>query len=199
MQTSPIINNLLDSLGEEPLAGEEVNATTLLKQAEVAVSWLLQDYLFSWLEIAGGTIGCSYPQALAYRVRLRVISDMRLDLERLTKSGSVSEKVFFLGGVETHLRSLAGNMNLAPSSRSLQWGVDARDIAAAVGYGFREAAFLDDGIPGQVASCAMLTAFLVSQIVTDDGVAEEIAGRMFTVKPYELVDLLQGLPVAPEA
>lgn len=198
MQTSPIINNLLDSLGEEPLAGEEANATTLLKQAEVAVDWLLRDYLYSWLELARGLVGCSYPQALAYRVRLNVIADMRLDLDTVAK-GSSTEKVFFLAGLETHLRSLLSGMPGSPSSRSLQWGVDARDIGAAIGYGFREAAFLDDGIPGQVSACAMLTAFLVSQIVTDDGVAEEIAERMFVTKPMLLIEKLQELPAAPEA
>ena len=197
MQTSPIVNNLLDSLGEEPLAGEEVNVTTLLKQAEVSVDWLLRDYLYSWLELARWLVGCSYPQALAYRVRLNVIADMRLDLDTVAK-GSVSEKVFFLGGIETHLRSLLSSMPAAPSSRSLQWGVDARDVAAAIGYGFKESAFLDDGIPGQVASCSMLCAFLVSQIVTDDA-AEEIAGRMFLAKPMALIEKLQALPPAPEA
>jgi len=197
--TSPIINNLLDSLDEAPLSGPDANPTALLWQSGVAVQWLLQDYLFSWLELCQGAIKCEYPQAVAYRIRLQAIANMRLDIGEIANNGSAWDKVRFLGSLETFLRSLAKGMATSPTSLALQWGINARDIPMAVSHAFKETDFLDDGLPKMIGDCSMLLAFLLAQIVEDEGVLEEIDERMFSSKPRALIELLQSIPAPPEA
>lgn len=196
--TSPIINNLLDSLDEAPLSGPDASPTALLWQSGVAVQWLLQDYLFSWLELCQGAIKCEYPQAQAYRVRLQAIANMRLDLDDVSRD-SVWRKTMFLASLETFLRSLAKSMPTSPTSLAMQWGINARDVPMAVSHAFKETDFLDDGLPKMIGDCCMLLAFLLAQIVEDEGALEEIDERMFSAKPRALIELLQSIPVTPEA
>lgn len=189
-----LLTHLLDSLDEDTTT-PTVNDTTLHHQATAATRWLVQDYLFSWLELAEGAIKAEYPRALTHRIRLQVLSNLRHDFE----GKGIGECIFLLASIETHLRSILADLRLAPDDRALQWGIWGRDIPISVAFGFQDAGFLDDTLPKQIATCTMQLAFLMSQLVEDDGVAEEISARMFDKKPRELVKLLQRIPQAPEA
>lgn len=191
---SAIVTHLLDSLDEDAVAAP-VNDTTLHRQAVAAVDWLLHDYLFSWLELLEGAVKCEYPRAMAQRVRLQVLSNLRHDLQ----GKDLTACVFELASIETFLRSILKDLRVAPDERAMQWGVWGRDVPISIAYGFQDAKFLDDTVPKQISACAMQCAFLVSQLVTDDGVAEEISHRMFDAKPRALLALLQSIPAAPEA
>jgi hypothetical protein len=196
MHTSPLINNLLDYLGEEPIVGSDPNMTTLLRHGQAAQEWLLTQYLGSWLELVGGLVGCGYPLALAHRPMMHALSRLG---EKLNPALSVTDQVFFLGSVHDHLQSILRRMNGFPDERSMQWGIWARDVPMAIVYGFSETSFLNPLICEGIVPCCMYAALLVSQVVTDDGVAEEIEDKMFEAKPRALAELLRELPAAPEA
>lgn len=190
-----LIAHLLDSLEEDPSDVAPVNNTTLHRQATVATRWLMEQYLFSWLELLEGAIKCEYPHALANRVRLQVLANLRRDLQ----PEDTGKCVFVLAGIETHLRAMLRDLHVAPDERSMQWGIWARDVPVSIAYGFQDSGFLDDTVPKQIAVCSMLCAFLMSLLVEDDGVEQEIASRMFDEKPRVLLDLLRAIPDAPEA
>ncbi len=193
---SPIINGLLDYLGEEPMRDSDPNRTTLLRQAQVAEAWLLSNYLAAWLELIGGLVDCDYPLARAYRVQLRALSRLAGHIDI---NGPTSSQIVALNSVESMLQSTLRSMGVCPSERDMQWGIWARDVPMSIAYGFSETTFLNSFICEGIAPCCMYAAFLVSQIVTDDGVAEEISGKMFEAKPRALIEIMRSIPDAPEA
>jgi len=193
---SPITSGLLEFLGEPPASGSAPNATTLIRQAEVAQDWLFQVYLGAWLDLIGGLVEAGYPLAGAFRPSLRALSRLS---ERLTPDLALTEQVMLLQSVQHHLRSTLKLMGLYPEERGLQWGIWARDVPMAIAYGFDDTEFLDALICKDIAPCVMYAALLVSEIVTDEGVAEEIECKMFEAMPRSLVELLRSVPAAPEA
>lgn len=193
---SPIINSLLDFLGENPVLGSDPNMTTLLRQGQIAQGWLVSNYLAAWLELIGGTIDCDYPLANAHRVQLRALSRMA---EQISADSSDSQQIFGLHGIESMLKSTLRNMGGYPDERDLQWGIWARDVPMSIAYAFSETTFLNPLICEGIAPCCMYAAFLVSQVVTDDGVADEIAEKMFEQKPRALIEIMRSVPDSPEA
>ncbi len=167
--------------------------TTLLRQGQVAQEWLLTNYLTAWLELVGGTVDCDYPLAKAYRVQLRALARMA---EHLSASDPGSQQIVELHHIEAMLQSTLRSMGGYPAERDMQWGIWARDVPLSVAYGFGETEFLDPTICHGIAPCCMYAAFLVSQVVTDAGVAEEIAQKMFEEKPRALVEIMRSLPVS---
>ncbi len=194
--TSPIIDHLLDYLEEPLVVGSGANMTTVLRQALAAQEWLLTQYLGSWLELVGGVVDCEYPHAMRFRAQLRAIGRLA---ERVSAATPNQEQVVLLESIQSCLKTTLRSMNIVPRDRDLQWGIWARDIPMAIATAFGETGFLDPLICEGIAPCCMYAALLVSQVVTDDGVAEEIADKMFEEKPRALVELMRGLPVAPEA
>src|SRR5882672_6165728 len=190
MEASPLTNNLLELLGEPPHPGSPVNPTTLLAQARAAEQWLLTSYLGPWLTLIGGLVDCEYPLGGAFRVPLRAIGRLQEQLDPLSP---VDEQVLLLVSIQSYLKSTLKMMGGSIEHRDMQWGLWARDVPMAIAYGFDETEFLDTLICCDIAQCCMYAAFLVSQVVTDDGVAEEIEGEMFGEKPRRLIELLTGL------
>ena len=178
------------------MAGLAPNPTTLIRQAEVAQDWLFQVYLGSWLQLVGGLVEAGYPLAKSFRGPLRAIGRLT---DRLVPDLDLAEQVVLLQSVQHHLRSTLRLMGLYPEERGLQWGIWARDVPMAIAYGFDETEFLDALICKDVAPCVMYAALLVSEVVTDDGVAEEIVESMFGEMPRSLVELIRGVRAAPEA
>lgn len=174
---------------------DPANHTTLLRQATLAQEWLIKSYLTSWLELLGGTLGCDYPLASKNAINLRAVSNLR---EMLDPAAGAGQLGFVLNSIERNLRHLATLVQV-PEDRGLQWGVWARDVPMSIAYACAEQKFLDGSVCRDVASCCMYAALVVSQIVTDAGVAEEIAARMFEEMPRELLAILSATPVAPEA
>jgi hypothetical protein len=193
---SPLTNGLLEFLGEPPVLDAHANPTTLIQQAQVAEAWLFKVYLGSWLELIGGLVGAGYPLATAFQPSLRAISRLA---ERLVPGLPVTNQVVLLQSVQTYLRSTLKLMHLYPEERGLQWGIWARDVPMAIAWGFDETDYLDALICKDIAPCVMYAALLVSEVVTDDGVAEEISEKMFGELPRSLVELLRAVPAAPEA
>lgn len=192
---STIINNILDCLGETPTMAE-VNMTTLLRQGHTAQQWLLTHYLPSWLELIGGLVGCDYPVARTHRVQLRTLGNQA---EHINARASEYEQIAALYGIESLLRSNLRHMHVSPSERDLQWGIWARDVPMSIAHAFTESEFMNPIICEGIAPVCMLSAFLVSHVVTDDGVAEEISSRMFEEKPRALIELMRSIPSSPEA
>lgn len=178
------------------MAGPAINPATLMCQAQVAQDWLFQVYLGAWLDLIGGLVDAGYPLAGAFRPSLRAIGRLT---EQLTPDLPVAEQVMLLASVQHHLRSTLRLMGLYPEERGLQWGIWARDVPMAIAYGFDETDFLDALICKDVAPCVMYAALLVSEVVTDTGVAEEIEATMFGELPRSLIELLRSVPAAPEA
>ncbi len=198
MQThSPLEYHLLEYLGEDPfVVQDQKNLTTLLRQGQVAQAWAVQEYLGAWLELVGGMVEASYPLALRHRVRFRAISRLG---EQLDPARPPAEQVSFLMSVQTYLQSLLRTISICPAARDMQWGIWGRDVPMAVAYGFSDTTILEPLVCESVSQCCMYAALLVSQCVTDDGVAEEIVTKMFEEKPRALLELLQAVPDAPEA
>lgn len=178
------------------MVGSEANMTTLLRQAQVAQEWLIKNYLGCWLELIGGTIECDYPLARAHRVQLRSLANLVDHVDPLSPQ---TDQFMRLHSVSTMLQSTLRSMGGAPRERDLQWGIWARDVPTAIAYALEESEFMDPLICEHIAPCCMFAAFLVSRVVTDDGVADEISGKMFEEKPRLLMQLLRELPTAPEA
>lgn len=193
---SPIIDNILDYLGEPPAGGSGANMTTLLRQGQAAQEWLLTHYLPSWLELIGGLVDCDYPLARAHRVQLRALGNQA---DCIAACASEAEQVVLLYGVESLLRSNLRHMHVSPRERDLQWGLWARDVPMSIAHAFTESEFMNPLICEGIAPVCMLSAFLVSQVVTDDGVAETISHKMFEEKPRALIDIVRGIPSSPEA
>lgn len=193
---SPIINGLLDYLGEEPALGSDPNMTTLLRQGQAAQEWLLSNYLAAWLELIGGIVDCDYPLAKARRVQLRALSRLS---EYLDANQPESQLIVELHNTEAMLQSTLRNMGGFPAERDMQWGIWARDVPMSIAYAFNDTTFLNPVICEGIAPCCMYAAFLVSQVVTDDGVAEEIADKMFEEKPRALIEIMRSIPDSPEA
>lgn len=193
---SPLINSLLDYLDEPPVLGSEPNMTTLLRQGQAAQEWLLTHYLPAWLEIIGGLVDCDYPLGRAHRVQLRALARLA---ERLDANSLDSEQIMMLNSVESLIKGTLRIMNKTPSERDMQWGLWARDVPMSIAYAFSETTFLNPLICEGIAPCCMFAAFLVSMVVTDSGVAEEIEERMFGEKPRVLVELMRTIPDSPEA
>jgi len=196
METSPLTNNLLDFLGEEPVFGTDPNPAKLLQQGQVAQAWLLETYLAAWLELIGGLVDCEYPIALAFRPSLRAIARLA---ELIDPGLSLPEQIEQLTSMQTYLKSTLKMMNTVPREREFQWGIWARDVPMSIAYGFEEVEFLDPLVCRDIAPVCMYAAFLVSLVVTDSGVAEEISSKMFGELPRQLVELLRSLPAVPEA
>jgi len=194
--SSPVINHLLDFLGESPLQAPDPNPTTLLRHGQVAQEWMLKCYLHSWLELIESLVQCDYPEARAHRLMFRAVAGLREDID---PAFDPQRQSVFLHSVTTHLQSTARAVGGYPDERSLQWGIWARDIPLSVVYGFEETSFMDSSTCQDIAPPCMYAAFLVSQVVTDEGAAEEIEETMFEVLPRALVTLLRSLPDAPEA
>ncbi len=192
---TPLADHLLDYLDEDPAPVVAYNLTTLMRQGQVAQEWLLTEYLGTWLDLLGGLVTCGYPLAVKYAGALRAIGALKGQLDA---SKDVAEQVFFLKGCEDSIRGVARFCGVA-SERSMQFGVWARDIPIALAYGFSETDILSPLICEGIAPVCMYAAFLVSQVVTDEGVAEEVSDRMFETLPRELLTLLSSLPAAPEA
>ncbi len=192
---SPLINGLLDYLGEEPMLGSP-NMTTLLRQGQVAQEWLVTNYLASWLELIGGLVDCEYPLAKRFRVQYRALARLT---QYLDPRDAESNQIVELRSVEANLQSTLRVMAGHPSERGMQWGIWARDVPMSIAHAFSDTAFLNPLICEGIAPCCMYAAFLVSQVVTDDGVAEEIAEKMFEEKPRALIEIMRSLPTAPEA
>lgn len=190
------MNHLLDYLDEPLTTGSDPNPTTLLRQGQVAQEWLLQTYLDTWLVLIGGLVECGYPLAQGFRPALRAIARMT---EQLDCDLPAAQQLFRLHNIETHLRSTIKRMCADVAHRDLQWGIWSRDVPSAIAYGFDEVDFLDPLVCRAIAQCTMYAAFLVSQVVTDEGVAEEIEAEMFGVMPRRLIELLSATPSAPEA
>lgn len=193
---SPLINELLEFLGESPTKGSDPNMTTLLRQGQAAQQWLLTHYLPSWLELIGSLVDCEYPQARAHRVQLRALSRMS---EHLDAKNADANQIMMLHSIETLLQSTLRTMNRAPAERDLQWGLWGRDVPLSIVHGFRETDFMNPMLCEGIAPCCMYAAFLVSQVVTDHGVADEIASKMFEQKPRQLIEIMREIPAAPEA
>lgn len=198
MQTqSPLEYHLLEYLGEDPFTAQDPkNLTTLLRHGQIAQEWLIREYLGAWLELIGGLVDASYPLALRNRVRFRALARLA---EQLDPALPPAEQVSFLHSTQTHLQSTLRSMSICPSERDMQWGLWSRDIPVAIAFGFTETEILSPLVCEGVGQVCMYAALLVSQVVTDDGVAEEIVGRMFESKPRALLELLRGVPDAPEA
>ncbi len=194
--TSPLTNSLLEFLGEPPVLGPDTNPTTLMRQAEEAQRWLYKIYLGSWLELVGSVVEAGYPLARSHQSSLRAISRLEEQLDPLSHA---SHQVVFLHSVQTYLRSALKHMDIYPEERGLQWGIWARDVPMAIAHGFDETDFLDALICKDIAPCVMYAALLVSEVVTDEGTAEEIAETMFEELPRLLIELLRAVPAAPEA
>lgn len=192
---SALTNNLLDFLGEPPVDAE-TNLTTVLRHGVVAQEWLLKTYLKDWLVLLGATVDAEYDLAKAHRVTIRALARFS---ERIDPALTPLEQIQFLNSIETHLKSLLRHISGYPQERDLQWGIWSRDVPMHIAYGFSEAQILDPVICECIAPVCMLLAFLVSQIVSDSGVAEEIEETMFGKLPRQLLELIRQLPEAPEA
>lgn len=193
--SSPIENNLLDYLGEEPVMGREPNLTTVLRQGQIAQEWLLTAYLGAWLQLIGGLVKCDYPLAMGRAEAFLAVA--RLE-QQIDPGLSAIDQVFFLENTQTYIKLLAKNTGV-PSTRSMQWGIWARDVAVAITAGFVESDILNPVICEALTPCCQYAAFVVSQVVTDDGVAEEISAKMFEALPRVLLNIIQRTPAAPEA
>lgn len=194
---SPLEYHLLEYLGEDPFAVQNPkNPTTLLRHGQIAQEWLIKAYLGAWLELIGGLVDASYPLALRYRAQFRALARLG---ERLDPSLPPAEQVSFLMGAQHHLQSTLRSMAECPSERDMQWGLWGRDIPVAIAFGFTDTEILSPLVCESIGQCCMYAALLVSQVVTDDGVAEEIVGQMFEAKPRALLELLKTIPDAPEA
>lgn len=193
--SSPLANHLLDYLGEGPIIGRYANCTTVLRQGQLAQDWLLTTYLGAWLELLRGLVECRYPLAEARPVAFLAVSRLQ---QQLDPGLSATDQIFFLENTQTHIKLLAKNTGVA-SERSMQWGVWGRDIPIAIATGFIESDILNPVICEGIAPCCMYAAFVASQVVTDDGVAEEIGAKMFEEMPRALLDIIQRTPAAPEA
>jgi hypothetical protein len=194
MDSSPLTNHLLEFLGEPPMPGSVANPTTLLRQGQAAQEWLLSHYLTSWLELIGGLVEAGYPKATAFRSQLRANARLAEYID-----ADNSNQVFCLESIRASLQSTLRMMGGYPSERDMQWGVWARDVPMSIAYAFDESEFMDAVVCESIAPCCMYAAFLVSHVVEDAGVAEEIASAMFEQKPRALVEILRSLPTAPEA
>lgn len=186
--------HLNDYLGID-VSIDPASATTLMQQAMQAQEWLRATYLPEWLELLGGLVVCDYPLARSNAAALRGVCDMRSTIEQAT---DIAQLEFALANIERNVRTIATSTKL-PRDRAMQWGIWARDVPMAIAHGLAEQPFLDAGVCKAIAGCCMYCAYVTSQIVTDDGVAEEIAMRMFEVMPRELLALLSSAPPAPEA
>jgi hypothetical protein len=195
MAISPVTNHLLEYLHEDPVPGPLANPATMLQQGERAQAWLLGSYLPAWLEIIGGLPDAGYPRAF---VRGRRLQRIAREAEAFRDERTKTELVFFLESLQHLLRGACADVN-KPDERSMQWGVWAREVPMAIVYGFAETGILDPVVCEALAPCSSYAAFLVSMIVEDEGVAEEIEERMFEVLPRELLDLVAQTPAAPEA
>lgn len=174
---------------------DHVNPTTLLRQATVAQEWLLTKYLSTWLEVVGSLVECDYPLAKSNAINLRAVAGLREHLDPAADHATLS---FLLASVDRNLRHLALYTKL-PQDRAMQWGIWARDVPMSIAHALTEQPFLDGAICKEIASCCMYAAFVVSQIVTDSGVADELEMRLFEEMPMELLGLLSAVPAAPEA
>lgn len=192
---SPIENGLLDYLGEGLAMGPRLNPTTLLRHGQIAQEWLLSSYLGAWLELIGGLVDCDYPLARAHAVQFRALARLGKEID---PGLCGNDQVFFLGSLESLLKFSCKSAG-TPHTRAMQWGVDARDVAMAVVDGFIDSKILNPVICEAAVPCAMYAAFLVSQVVTDAGVAEEIAVKMFEELPRGILDTIRRVPESPEA
>ena len=195
MESASLSNHLLEYLGEEPVVPQNSNPTTLLRHGQIAQEWLLKSYLGAWIELIGGLVDCDYQVA---RANARVFKAVALQAKRIDPGLTNTEQIFFLGGLQAALQHAARSCGVA-TERSMQWGVWARDVPMAIAHGFSDTDFLNPVICEGIAPCSMYAAFLVSQTVTDTGVSEEIASKMFEELPRVLLDVLQRVPAAPEA
>jgi len=195
---SAITESLLEYLGEEERAPLPIaNPATVLLQGERAQAWLLEKYLHAWLGIIGGLPTAGYPRAKSLGVAMR-LNSLGSEAAELHRPRSRLDTLFMLEGLLVVLRSVCASVN-RPDERSMQWGIWARDVPMSVAYGFTESEILDPVICEGVATCCMYSAYLVSMVVADEGVAEEVADRMFERLPRELLGLLRDTPAAPEA
>jgi hypothetical protein len=192
---TPLADHLLDYLGEGPSSPVAHNLTTVMRQGQAAQEWLLVEYLGAWLDLISGLVTAEYPLAVKYAGAIRAIGRLK---HQLSAELDVSEQVFFLKGLEDSIKGVARFTGVA-TERSMQWGIWGKDIPASIGYGFSETDVLSPLICEGIAPVCMYAAFLVSQVVTDEGVAEEVADKMFETMPRQLLELLRGIPSAPEA
>lgn len=193
--TTALTEHLLEylSIDEPPHAVN--NDTTLLHQAAASQEWLLTKYLATWLELLGELVQCDYPLARSNAINLRAVSRLR---EYLEPTAGAERLSFILETIDRNLRQLALYTKV-PQDRAMQWGIWARDVPMSIAYAFAERPFLDSSLCKEIASCCMYGAFVVSQIVTDSGAADEIEDRMFEEMPRDLLGLMQSTPPAPEA
>jgi len=195
--SSPLEYHLLDYLGEDPFVVKDPkNLTTLLRHGQIAQEWLVKEYLGAWLELVGGVVEASYPLALRHRVLLRSLARYA---EHLDPSLPTVEQVSFLTSLQLGIQGALRLMSVCPSERDMQWGLWGRDVPMAIAYGCTDSEVVSPIVCEAVSQCCMYAALLVSQCVTDDGVAEEIVSRMFEAKPRTLLELLRATPDAPEA
>lgn len=192
-----LTNHLLDYLHEddEQRRLSPCSQATLLQHGMVAQEWLLKSYLDGWLKLLGGTVFCEYPLARRHAASIRGIERMR---DALDPTLSTADQVFLLRGLEDALKGVAAFTG-APSQRSLQWGVWGREVPAALALAFEQSDDLSPVVCEAIAACCMYAAFLMSQIVTDSGTADEVGDSMFEQEPRVLLKLLDGLPEAPAA
>jgi len=193
---NPLTYHLRDYLHEDlNIQSTPTSLTTLMHHGQAAQQWLLTEYLGQWLKLVEDLLACDYPLA---RKHARLILGLGALGRQLPDPRDEALQVFFLEGIQGRLKDLGRGTNVA-SARSMQWGVWARDVPTAIADAFGETDVLDPLVCRGVAPCCMYAAFVVSQIVTDEGVAEEIAQKMFEDLPRELLRYLDRLPAAPEA
>ncbi len=193
--SSALVNGLLDYLGEEPSLAPDRNMATLHHQGQRAQWWLVSNYLASWLALIGDLTDREYPVAKRFRVQLRALARLSTYLD---PSDPESNQITELRSIEANLQSTLRVMAGYPSERDMQWGIWARDVPMSIAHALAETEFLDPLICEGIAPCCMYAAFLVSRVV-DDGAAKEISSRMFEEKPRELIELMDSVPVSPEA
>lgn len=191
--TSHLTNHIRYVLGEEPLP-VTANPATTLRQAERAQRWLLEVYLVEWLKVVAALKlpDSDWIERIASNALTRLGGGIATD-------GTKTELVFFLGGLQSHLRLFLSHLNGAPRGRSLDWGIMGRDVPMAIVDGYREAGGLDPVVCEGVSQCTMLCAFLVSQVLDEGALAEQISETMFEAKTLELLRVLDEVTPSPEA
>jgi len=190
---SPILANLTEYLHDPDSSARPSNPATVVAQGERAQRWLLDVYLFSWLELLAQLPAAGYRRA---RPRLR-FERLRNEAATLKDARDADEWIFYLTSLQSLLRRLASEVNV-PDERSMQWGIWARDIPMAVADGFEEIT-LDGSISDGIAAACMYAAFLAGMVIEDSGTAEEVSFAMFEQLPRQLLQIVKEVPLAPEA
>lgn len=174
----PLVTAAMELVELDPVPGSRVNETATLLRAARAERWLLETYLQAWLDGCAELPKAGYP--LAQKIVHRLQALPALLTPALDTHCDAAGRSFALNNVTDCLQRLCvETFNDTNECRSLQWGIWARDPAADMAAAFKKVPFLDPAPCKELTKPTMYAAYLMSQIITDDGVAEEIEAALF--------------------